>query len=250
MGAASDLALEAQLAAVLKRADFLTPHQLEALYAGLVAQEIARCATDGRRWLRYVSTKDEADAAQSVKLFPITLDYLGQLWDLIHDHQSLVIAKSRQMLLSWLLACYCVWRARFKPNQAIYWQTKAWEDAVAMVAMPTGGVLGRCQFVEEHLPTWMKVECKASEGRLQYSNGSLIQALAGGGDKIRSKVASVVVEDEFAHQEDQEGVYTAVSPLIQKGAKVIFVSSPNQANLFCTLFHGRPMGSPGDVAAP
>ena len=252
MGANDDLALEAQLAAIQKRSDTLTAAQLGTLYQGLVSQELARCAHDGQRWLRYVTTKDEADSLRPVKPFPLDLPYLLDLWSIIHLHQALVIAKSRQMLLSWLLACYCVWRARFKPNQAIYWQTKAWDDAVAMVAMPAGGVMGRCQFIEENLPPWMRVAYKPSEGRIQYPNGSLIQALAGGGDKIRGKVVSVLVEDEFAHQEDQEGVHTAVLPLIQKGAKVIFVSSPNQANLFCTLYHGYPMGQAptSDVVAP
>ena len=148
------------------------------------------------------------------------------------------------MMVSWEVVAFCVWWARFKPNQVILWQTKAWEDAVRMVAMPEGGFEGRAQFIESHLPDWLRLPAKISEGRIQYPNGSMIQALAGGADKVRGLVPSVFVGDEFAHQEEQDGVYTAVAPLMQKGAKVVFVSTPNGAsNVFATLYHGRPVGT-------
>jgi phage FluMu gp28-like protein len=66
--------------------------------------------------------------------------------------------------------------------------------------------------------------------------------MAGGADKVRGRVVSVYVGDEFAHQDDQDGVFTAVAPLLQKGAKGIFISTPNGANMFATLYHGRPLG--------
>jgi terminase large subunit-like protein len=203
----------------------------------------AECAKDGLFWLKFVQTRDEADPDHSLKAFPVDLEYVRGLWGVLAENQAVVIAKSRQMLVSWELAAYCVWHARSKPNQAVYWQTKAWEDAVAMVCMPSGGFQGRCQFIEDNLPAWMKMQYKPSEGRVQYPNGSVIQALSGGADKVRGKVVSVLVEDEFAFQDDQEGVYTAVSPLIQKGSKVFFVSTPNgSGNTFATIFHGRPVG--------
>ena len=43
--------------------------------------------------------------------------------------------------------------------------------------------------------------------------------------------------------EDQEGVYLSVAPVVQKGAKAFFVSTPNgTSNQFATLYHGRPVG--------
>jgi phage FluMu gp28-like protein len=88
----------------------------------------------------------------------------------------------------------------------------------------------------------MRIKCKFSEGRIQYSNGSVVQGLAGGSNQIRGKTPSLYVSDETAFQEDQEKVYTAVAPLIQKGAKAIFVSTPNGGNFFATLWHGYPIG--------
>lgn len=233
--------------------ELLTPEQWKKIDAAHAAGRLSteevlaltryHCEHDGLFWLRYVVTRDEADPNKAIKPFPIDKEYVRELW-WIFDHSTFgVIAKSRQMLVSWCIAAHSVWWARFKSNQAVYYQTKAFEDAIAMVAMPEGGFEGRCQFIESHLPDWLKVKVKVSEGRIQYPNGSIIQALAGGADKIRGKTASRVYEDEFAFQDDQDGVYTAVAPLRQNGAAAFFISTPNGAdNLFATLYHGRPVG--------
>lgn len=213
------------------------------LYTQTTAAIKEECNRDGLFWLRFVQTRDEADPDQSSKPFPVSLEYIRELWSVLEREQSVVVAKSRQMMVSWILAARCVFHARSRPNQAVFWQTKAWEDAVAMVCMPSGGFQGRCQYIEDSLPRWLRMEYKPSEGRMQYPNGSIIQALSGGADKVRGKVVSLLVEDEFAYQDDQDGVYTAVSPLIQKGSKVVFVSTPNgSGNMFATLYHGRPVG--------
>jgi len=231
-----------QLLKLLSKVDSLSDDQSRALLSALGREVNERCAQNGLFWLRFVHTRDESDPERAVKPFPVHLAYVQDLWGILVRDQRIVIAKSRQMLVSWVMACFVTWWARYKGNQAVYWQTKAYEDAVAMICMPSGGFQGRCQFIEDNLPVWMKIPYKPSEGRIQYPNGSIIQGLAGGADKIRSKVASLIVEDEFAYQEDQDGVYTAVAPLIQKGAKAIFVSSPNGAgNMFATLFHGHPV---------
>jgi hypothetical protein len=232
-----------ELTRLAARADSLAPKDAQQLLWALGQEADARCATDGKFWLRFVRTRDEADPAEPVKPFPIQLAYTRALWDILEAQQEIVIAKSRQMIVSWEIVCFCVWWARYRGNQAVFWQTKNWPDAVAMTCMPEGGFEGRCQFIETHLPEWMRLPAKFSEGRVQYPNGSIIQALSGGAGNIRSKTPSLIIEDEFAHQEDQAGVYTAVAPLIQKGAKAIFVSSPNgSGNYFATLYHGYPVG--------
>ena len=232
-------------------ADTLSPQQAQALVAGLAAEINARCAADGLFWLKFVKTRDEADPECPVKSFPIHSKYiededwyLRRTWAEFLSREVSVAAKSRQMLLTWITAAFMVWTARYRPHQAIYYQTQGWQDAVGMVCMPQGGYTGRCQFIEDNLPAWMQVDYKASEGRIQYPNGSLIQALAGGANQIRGKTVSVYVGDEFAFQEEQDRVLTAVLPLVQKGAKAIFISTPNGAgNTFATIWHGRPVGS-------
>lgn len=240
-----------QLKRLLAVSDTLSPKDAQALVAGLGAEVNGKCVSDGLFWLRFVKTRDEADPNTPVKPFPVRSKYvddeawyLRRLWQDFVDHQVCVVAKSRQMLISWAIAAYCVWTARYRPHQAVYFQTQGWPDAVAMTCMPSGGYTGRCQFIEDNLPEWMRVDYKPSEGRIQYPNGSIIQALAGGANQIRGKTVSLYVGDEFAFQEEQDRVYTAVAPLIQKGAKAVFISTPNGANnQFSTLWHGRPVGS-------
>lgn len=200
----------------------------------------ALAASDGLFWLKYARTRDEADPAAPVKPFPVHLEYVTSLWRVFNDQPRVVVAKSRQMMVSWCVAAFITWWARSKPNQACFYQAKAWEDAVAMTCMPEGGFEGRCQFLETHLPAWLQVPYKASEGRVQYANGSIVQALAGGADKIRGKVPSVYIGDEFAFQEEARGVYTSIAPLVQKGSQIILVSTPNGGppNTFASLFHG------------
>lgn len=228
---------------LLTKIDTLQPEQAQMLLEGMAQEINAQCAQDGLFWLRWVKTRDEADPNHAVKPFPLNLEYTREIWQELVARRRIIIAKSRQMLMSWEIAAFCCWWARYREHQAIYWQTKKWEDATSAVCMPKGSVKARCQFIEDHLPSWMKVAITPNDGRIQYPNGSVIQALAGGADQIRGKVASVIVEDEFAFAEDQDGVFTAVAPLIQKGSKAIFVSTPNGTqNMFATIYHGRPVG--------
>lgn len=231
-----------ELQALLERVDTLPAAEAQKLFVGLTADINRRCAEDGLEWLSWVVTRDEADPAHSVKPFPLHLEYLRDLWGVFGAENLVVVAKSRQMLVSWVVAAFAVWTARSKPHQAVYWQAQKQEDAVGMVCAPEGAQQARCQFIEANLPPWMRIPVKPVEGRLQYPNGSVIQALSGGADKIRGKTASLIVLDEFAHMLDQQQIYTSVVPLVQKGAKLLIVSTPNgSGNTFATLYHGRPV---------
>lgn len=242
---ATALDLERDLEALYASADGLDESVQRRLAPSLVQYALDRSKADGRFWLRFVQTRDEADPARSVKPFPVHLPYILQLWDVYHTDPRVVVAKSRQMLVSWVTAAFCDWIARFTPNQAIYWQSQQYDDAAAMISLAEGGYQGRIQFIESMLPEWMRQPIKFSEGRAQYPNGSLVQALAGGADKVRGKVVSVYVGDEFARMEDQAGTYAAVAPLMQKGARAILISTPNGSdNVFCTIYHGMPMMGP------
>lgn len=211
---------------------------------GALTQEINRkCAADGLFWAKFVSTRDEADPEHSIKAFPLHEDYVVALWKDWIEFQVSTVAKSRQMFVSWEICTFAVHWARYRANQAIYFQTQNWPDAVAMVSRPEGYVEGRMQFIETHLPDWLKQKAKFTEGMIQYPNGSIIQALSGGANQIRSKTPSLYIGDEFAFQEDQDKIWTSVAPLIQKGARAILISTPNgSGNQFATLYHGHPVG--------
>src|SRR5438876_7571187 len=134
---------------LVPRIDTLSSDHAKQLYDILTSDAVARCSVDGFFWLSYVQTRDEADPEHSVKPFPVHLEYLRELWAILARDQRVVIAKSRQMLVSWAVCAFCVWWARHKPHQAIYWQTQKWADACGMVCGADGAMAGRCQFMEQ-----------------------------------------------------------------------------------------------------
>lgn len=232
---------------ILRRLDGLTAEQTTTLLTALRAEALRRCERDGLLWLKFVRTRDETDPLNTVKPFPVELEYVQQLWRLIHDHQRIVIVKSRQMLMSWIACAYCVWHARFHPNQFVVWQSQKEQDAFKMVCVAGGekaGYLGRMQFLERHLPPWMRMTVKESQGAIDYPNGSRIEGIPGGADQVRGKVPSIIVEDEYAYQPEAKGVYVAVAPLIQKATKFIAISTPAgfTGNQFAALYHGLSLG--------
>ena len=237
------MTLEAtQLAKLLPKLDNLGKSEAEKLLAGLAGEVNKKCADDGFFWLKFAKTRDEADSVSPVKPVPLHEEYIHSLWKDLIENQVCVIAKSRQMYITWVISLFMCWWARYRPNNAVYYQTQGWPDAVEKICMPGGGYQGRCQFIEENLPSWMHVDYKASEGRIQYPNGSIIQALAGGANQVRGKTPSLYVGDEFAFQEEQEKTWTTVAPLKQKNAKFIIISTPNgSTNTFSVLYHGYPM---------
>jgi hypothetical protein len=225
----------------------LTPSKEQLLQAARKLS-LQKCKEDGWRWVtNFVMTRDEADQ-DSIKAFP-NKPYLEALWKVIDQNQRVVVGKSRQLMVSWLLSAYCVWFARFHDHKLILWQTQKYEDACAMVAMAgtekDAGYAARMQFIVNHLPDWMRGEWKPSEGELICkTSGSAILAIAGGANQVRGKTASLIVEDEFAFQPEQAGVYQAVAPLIQKSTKFIAVSTPNgRTNTFSDLYHGVSQGA-------
>ena len=232
----------ADRATLLDRLETLEPDRATALLHALRTETLQRCETDGWFWVtRFVRTRDEADT-ESIKPFP-DKPYLEAIWREIDASQRVVIAKSRQLMISWVLCAYAVWFARFHAHKTVLWQTQKEPDAFQMVclagAAKDGGVTARCQFIERHLPEWMRLPVKESAGILGYPNGSVIQGIPGGKDQVRSRVASLIIEDEFAFQEEAAGVYQAVAPLIQKATKFIAVSTPNgPTGMFAELYHG------------
>lgn len=230
--------------------DAMPPDEQKLAAQALRAEALKRCSTDPLFYLGFVNTRDEADAEHSVKPFPVHLEYIRELVSEWHRNQKSATVKSRQLIVSWSLAAYMTWWARFKPNQYVAYQTQVWEDATKMVCMAGGDkdatFLGRMQFIERNLPGWLKQTIKENEGTIAYPNGSMIEALPGGSNKIRGKVPSLYGGDEFAFQEEAKGVWTSLAPLVQKGSKVILVSTPNGAdgNMFFHLWHGTQYKNP------
>lgn len=218
----------------------------------VLAQDVMlqRVSGDVLRYARFVKTRDESDPESAVKPFPIdSKEYLARLLQDFTQYQRVAVAKSRQVIATWTACVFMTHWARFKPHQHVIFQTQKWDDAVEKVCMAGSargdGFTGRCQFIERHLPSWLRQKIQESEGRIMYPNGSMIEALAGGRDQIRGKTPSLIVLDEMAFLDEAKATYTSIAPLIQKGAKFIALSTPNGAegNFYWHLWHGIPVAT-------
>jgi hypothetical protein len=234
----------ASVVAPLKaRLEALSPADLETFNRGIVQKALARAAEDGWWWATsFVKTRDEAAAAEaSVKPFP-TLPQLGAIWSSWADPAEAIyaVAKSRQIMLSWLACAFCVWTARFHPNRLVVWQSKREQDAVDMVSYGNDRHDdARMEFIEKHLPPWMQERARFRSGEIHWPNGSKIVAIPEGGHQVRSKTPSVLVMDEMAFQEQARLAVTAILPTIQKRTKLVAISTPNgKANAFWQMYSG------------
>ncbi len=199
-------------------------------------------------------TKDEHDAREPVKTFP-NMPYLRALLDnllvsgrllvpedaryareaghslewLLQLRQSGIIAveKSRQMMVTWLVCAYLLWRMKYLAHQLILVQSKR-EDDAAMLVFSKEPFIARMSFMESHLPKHLRTmsfpKC-GSYGHLYDPNGSHAWAIPEGGDIIRSNTPTVWFSDESAFQPEFGNAYTAAMPAIKGGGQAILVSS-------------------------
>ena len=94
------------------------------------------------RWLTdKVWTIDEA--SQERAKWPDKV-YLRELFAAIDECPMLAIPKSRRMMVTWAVAAWCVHRARFFPNVAVFWQSET-EDKAAYV------VQNRAAYIEDNI---------------------------------------------------------------------------------------------------
>lgn len=189
-------------------------------------------------YAKYARTKDEHDPMGSIqgKLLPRDengrlKEYILQtLWHFLVT-EKMALPKSRQIMISWLLAAYTDWVSQALPYQRTLIQSKKEQAAKDLVSHgwdnPTSG---RISFIHNHLPAWLqdpKILTKQGNqsGMLRYSTGSEVYAAAQGGDQARSYTISRLILDEMAFQDKAEASYVAGLPAVQGGGQFIGASS-------------------------
>jgi len=172
-----------------------------------------------------VLTQDEA--TQQLLPWP-DKGYLRELvWVLDHE-KGVVIPKSRRMMVSWLCAAWSVYRARYQPHHAIFYQSETEEKSAFITDQ-------RCTFIEKNLrEPLLKRKYKSIKthqgliGRITYEEtGSYIWAIPQGDDAIRSFTFSILIMDESEFQPEAEKALVSALPIWEKGAQLIIVSTSN-----------------------
>lgn len=221
----------------------MSPSAKKKLLVTLQAREIARCAESFSYFLfNYVVTKDEHDHNKPVKRVPdkAALRFIAD--EMQHGEDIQCFAKSRQLMISWLLCAKAVWMALYHPHSRTCFQSKKLEDAAGMI-YDTSPNVARASFIMAHLPKWMQVcLCEDNSGKrttqpysldqrtfsygsIKLPNGAMVEALAQGAAQIESKVPSFLISDESTLQEEWKSAWSAAMPCITGGGRAIAVAT-------------------------
>lgn len=180
-----------------------------------------------------VYTHDEVDAENPIKPYPSHLKYLFLLVQLWVRFRRLAVPKSRRMTVSWTFIGLAVWDCIFHKGRSWAFTSKKEEDAKELVS--------RAEFIYKHIPPEKvspELLPKLKNGKMQTSPPvmdfeeihSRIQGFPQGGDQLRQRGFSGILEDECAFQEESEDTFAAAEPTIKGGGRMIKVSSRSVAD--------------------
>lgn len=160
--------------------------------------------------------------------------------DLMQHGGNLIILKTRQVGLSWLLAAYAVWAMLFEPISTILVFSKGLREAIDLRK--------RVRDIYEKLPAFLKCKSIIIDRKTEFllSNGSRCVVLpASAGD---SYSATHIFFDEADHVEKFDELFNRASPAAEGGGR-IFINSTSDKNLpnsmFKRLFKGATAGANG-----
>lgn len=189
-----------------------------------------RAKTDFIFFLReFVFTLDEHDKTAPVKRFP-SKDYLDELGLLFVNEDRVLVEKSRQMMVTWLVCAFALWYTMFYDGRRTFIQSKKEKDA--------DETLNRIKLIYDNLPELFKElhPTQSAYCRLEWGKQkSVIQAVPQGADVLRQYTASLIVSDEMAFQDKSEEAYIGSRPTLIGGGKFIGISSPNFKEFFYLL---------------
>ena len=175
-----------------------------------------------------VYTLDEVDEKNPIKPYPSNFAYCYLLVRMWQSHKKLAVPKSRRMTVSWTFIALTVWDVIFHKGRSWAFTSKKEEDAKELIE--------RAEFILKHIPSEIlspDLIPKIKNGKMQTSPpvlefpevSSKIQGFPQGGNQLRQRGFSGILEDECAFQEESEDTYAAAEPTIKGGGRMIKVSS-------------------------
>lgn len=192
-------------------------------------QEIKRCKEDP--WYTMTTYFHSLDPQKGKLKFP-DYPYLKDLCHLIHTEQFVIILKSRQMFITWLVVAYCLWEniCNFGKLQIFisYRQSEVQE------------MVKRAKFIYDNNPTFLRPELgteNKKELEFKRRNSRIIALPSVQQGSTRTYSASRIVMDEAAYISNADEFYRGARPSLTESGKMIILSSSNGiGNLFSRLF--------------
>lgn len=187
-------------------------------------QEWLRCSLSPEYFLRnHCFLQDRAKKAT------IRFEPWPHLIDLIHlflEEKLIIILKARQLGISYLVAGYCLWMAKFNENVKVLFLSQGEEEAFDLLA--------KCIFIDNHLPDYLKTtRYPDQKGVIGFpDSGGEMKALPSTEKAGRSTDASIVVCDEWEFHPYAEQNFAALKPTIDAvGAQFIGLSTADKTKL-------------------
>ena len=188
------------------------------------------CARDPYYWLQlHTKTFDEhweKKGTQPYNHFP-DLPYLRNIFDLLLTESRLFLPKSREMMLTWAVIGYGVWRCQFHPRTRVIVQTQKLEKVLDLVSGRGNPGYARTLWEQQNdflkdMHPLVKPAKDMAAGLLAWVNGSTFQGVPSGADQVRQYHPTLVIFDEAAHLSEFREAYDAAHPV---ATQIIALSS-------------------------
>ncbi len=141
-------------------------------------------------------------------------------------NRDIIILKARQLGISWLVTAYAIWKAIFYPNTSVLFLSQTGTDAAKLIGGGDSGAEGKVKFIYSHLPKWMRPELGRNSGeKLDFANGSSLEALMSTDNAGRGTEARIVIRDELEFHPCAAINYASIRPSIDSGGQLIDLST-------------------------
>lgn len=175
-----------------------------------------------------VFTHDEVDQKNPIKIYPSDLKYLEFLVLMWQRKKKLAIPKSRRLTVSWTFIALALWDCIFHKGRSWAFVSKKEEDSKELVQ--------RAKFILDHipadkiapdlLPKLKRGEMQSSPPMLEFTEiYSKIMGFPSGGNQLRQRGFSGILEDECAFWDDAEASYASAEPTTKGGGRLVMVST-------------------------
>jgi len=180
------------------------------------AQELVRCYRDP--WYFMTHHVWTQDPARGVARFP-NYRFLQNLVQSAEREVSLLVPKSRQMVVTWTVVAYFVWRALFRGPGLFLFISRNERCAEELLL--------RAQFILDRLPLYMQPKRRANsrEELSLAAVGSRILSLPATPDAPRMHSPAGVFWDEMAFTPFDEQIWGALKPALESGGRFVGVST-------------------------
>lgn len=176
-------------------------------------------------WIR--SNVHTLDAVGGIKPFP-EYGFVRKLTEALTDNLVLIVAKSRQMMATWTVSAYILYRALYDDPGIYLLLSKGKRDS--------GELVKRFRIMVDNMKGGEDIKVKNEE--ICFPSGSRIIALPATESATRMHSPTCVFWDEMAFTPYSEEIWTALKPAVDSGGCFVGVSTPNGTdNIFYDLYN-------------